>query len=90
MRILPRNHISLGMPRISLGRFDISLVELQLVSSAGMTKGMKDYIWQSGIFFQTIKAFFNQLSDILLSKRVKITILLKRNWLKNWISVHVI
>ena len=49
------------MTRITLNRFDIAAVQLQLISDAGMTKTVKDDLWQIILLNQ----FCKEGSDLL-------------------------
>ena len=53
------NHINFRMARVSLGGFQIAVVEFQLISSAGMSERVEHHIRQSGFFFQQRKFFLN-------------------------------
>ncbi len=56
-----RQHLCLGMSRVALGRFEITVVQLQLVRCAGVTQGMENHIRQPCISFQTIERILNHL-----------------------------
>ena len=46
MAINIRHHVYLCMPRVSLYRFDVAAVQLQLIGDAGMAQAVEDNLWQ--------------------------------------------
>ena len=53
------NHVALCMTGITLRCLNISLIDFQLISCAGVTERMKNNIWKTSGFFQSFKLISN-------------------------------
>ena len=79
-----RDHINLSVSGIALRCFQVTMVELQFVSRAGMTKRVKHHIGQPGLFLQDGELLLNDpcLARAAIGQRhnkVKVLVFIPRN-----------